>query len=108
MTLGTKINADNLFYTNTRDLANLNGEFDTSLQNLDTILLTITTAAQNEVALSYHRVRELHFLAVVFVATVYNIIKKEITDKVNQLRCNLCENKAQCLPSVDKSPSGNH
>ena len=28
------------------------------------------TAAQNEVALSYHRVRGLYFLAVVFVATM--------------------------------------
>ena len=33
------------------------------------ILLTKTTAAQNEVALSYHRARGLYFLAVVFVAT---------------------------------------
>ena len=32
----------------------------------NTILLTKTTAAQNEVALSYHRVRGLYFLAVVF------------------------------------------
>ena len=31
------------------------------------ILLTKTTAAQNEDALSYHKVRELYFLAVVFV-----------------------------------------
>ena len=34
------------------------------------ILLTKTTAAQNEVALSYHRVREFYFLAVVFEATI--------------------------------------
>ena len=34
------------------------------------ILLTKTTAAQNEVALSYHIVRGLYFLAVVFVATI--------------------------------------
>ena len=32
-----------------------------------------TTAAQNEVALSYHRVRGLYFLAVVFVVTIYLI-----------------------------------
>ena len=32
-------------------------------------LLTKTTDAQNEVALSYHRVRGLYFLAVTFVAT---------------------------------------
>ena len=40
------------------------------------ILLTRTTAAQNEVALSCHRVRGLYFLAVVFVRgivyTLYN------------------------------------
>ena len=34
------------------------------------ILLTKTTAAQNEIALSYHRVRGLYFLAVFFVATI--------------------------------------
>ena len=33
-----------------------------------TILLTETAAAQNEVALSYHKMRGLYFLAVVFVA----------------------------------------
>ena len=35
-----------------------------------TILLTKTTAAQHEGALSYHRVRGLHFVAAVFAATV--------------------------------------
>ena len=34
------------------------------------ILLTKTTAAQNEAALSYHRVRGLYFLTVVFVVTI--------------------------------------
>ena len=34
------------------------------------ILLTKTTAAQNEVALSYHRVRGQYFLTVTFVATI--------------------------------------
>ena len=34
------------------------------------IRLTKTTAAQNEVALSCHRVRGLYFLAVVFEATI--------------------------------------
>ena len=37
---------------------------------VDNILLTNTTAAQNEVALSYHRVRELSFLPVVFAVTI--------------------------------------
>ena len=36
-----------------------------------TTLLTKTTAAQNVVALSYHRVRGPYFLAAVFAATVY-------------------------------------
>ena len=35
-----------------------------------TILLTKTTAAQNEVTLNYRRVRGLYFLAVVFAATI--------------------------------------
>ena len=35
------------------------------------MLLTKTTAAQNEVALRYYRVRGLYFLAVVFVTTIY-------------------------------------
>ena len=34
MTLDTKINANNIFFTNTLDLANINGKFDTSLENL--------------------------------------------------------------------------
>ena len=34
------------------------------------MLLTKTTTAQNEGALSYHRVLGLHFLVVVFVATI--------------------------------------
>ena len=35
-----------------------------------TILLTKTTAAENAAALSYHNVRGLYFLAVVFVGTI--------------------------------------
>ena len=35
-----------------------------------TILLIKTTAAQNEVALSYHKVRGLYFLAVVSVRSI--------------------------------------
>ena len=33
--------------------------------------LAKTTAAQNEVALSYHKVRGLYFLAVIFLATIF-------------------------------------
>ena len=35
------------------------------------ILLTKTTTAQNEVALSYHPVRGLYFMAVIFATTIY-------------------------------------
>ena len=37
------------------------------------ILLTKTTAAQNGVALSYHKVRGLYFLAVFFLRSIDNI-----------------------------------
>ena len=40
---------------------------------LQTINLTKTTAAQNEVALSYHNVRGLYFLAVVLVTNIVHI-----------------------------------
>ena len=46
------------------------------LQLTQVILLTKTTAALSEVALSYHSVRGLYFLAVVFAVTIvclYNI-----------------------------------
>ena len=36
-------------------------------------LLTRTTAAKSEVALSYHRVRGLYILADVFAATIYHL-----------------------------------
>ena len=39
-------------------------------RKLVTILLTMTTAAQNVDSLTYHIVRGLYFLAVVFVATI--------------------------------------
>ena len=41
-----------------------------------TIYATKTTAAQNEVALSYRRVRGLYFLAVVFVAPLEKLYVK--------------------------------
>ena len=40
------------------------------LQQVLFILLPKTTAAQNEVALSYHRVRGLYFVAAVFAVTI--------------------------------------
>ena len=45
-----------------------------SVITAQTILLAKTTAARNEVSLIYHRVRGVYFLAVVFAATVHNII----------------------------------
>ena len=42
-----------------------------------TIHLTKTTAMQNEVAFSYHNVRGLYFLAVVFVTNICAIIIRE-------------------------------
>ena len=41
-----------------------------NVRTIKNILLTKTTAAQNEVALSYHKVRGLYFLAVVFVRSI--------------------------------------
>ena len=41
-----------------------------ALTESSTMLLTKTTAAQNEVALSYHSVCGLYFMAVVFAATI--------------------------------------
>ena len=41
------------------------------MQHFNIIPLTKATAAQNEDALSYHRVRGLYFQAVAFVATIY-------------------------------------
>ena len=38
------------------------------------MFLTKTTAAQNEDALSYHRVRGLYFLTVIFAATIWKIV----------------------------------
>ena len=43
-----------------------------------TTLLTKTTAAQNEDALSYYRVRGLYFQAVVFVAAIYMLLNSAI------------------------------
>ena len=40
-----------------------------------TILLTEITAVQKEVALSYHKVRGLYFMAVIFAWTIYTRIK---------------------------------
>ena len=58
----------------------------TSIINLKLyVLLTKTTAAQNEAALSYDRVRGLYFLAVVFVRRIIIIIFKRIECKIKYL-----------------------
>ena len=44
--------------------------FRTVQRSVANILLTKTTGAQNEVALTYHRVRGLYFQTVVFAATM--------------------------------------
>ena len=45
------------------------------------ILLPKTTASQKEDALSYHRVRRQHFVAVAFVRSIAIIIKTQNTDR---------------------------
>ena len=45
------------------------------LENTVTIILTKITAAQNEVALSYHGMRDLYFLAVIFAATIKTVLQ---------------------------------
>ena len=42
------------------------------------IFLTKTTAAKNEVALSYHTLRGLYFLAVIFASTILNLYEKVV------------------------------
>ena len=72
------------------------------------ILLTKTTAAQNGVALSYHKVRGLYFMAVVFVRSIvkesmifyslfYYLVKYKFVHIPNEggLRCALNERKLQ-------------
>ena len=46
-----------------------------TVNNVIPIYLTKTTAAQNEVALSYHSVRGIYFLAVVFVRSIFTVQK---------------------------------
>ena len=44
-------------------------------------------AAQNEVALSYHKVRGLYFLAVVFVRGIYEVSNVQFDSKSQHIRC---------------------
>ena len=52
-----------------------------------TILLTKTTAEQNEVALSYHKVRGLYFLAIVFVRSIYEASNMKLDSKSQHMCC---------------------
>ena len=52
-----------------------------------TILLTKTTAAQNEVALSYHKVRGLYFLVVVSVRSIYEVSNMKFDSKSQYMCC---------------------
>ena len=47
------------------------------------ILLTKTTAAQNGVAISYHKVRGLYFQAVVFVRSIYELLASKRCNKAS-------------------------
>ena len=48
--------------------------------------LTKITATQNEVALSYHRMRGLHFLAVIFAATIVLKIRDRNGNRMKAVR----------------------
>ena len=62
------------------------------IQNvINLTLLTKTTAVQNEVALTYHKVRGLYFLAVVFAATIDFLVSlTSILDFMDCLAAILC------------------
>ena len=55
------------------------------------ILLTKTIAAQNEAAHSYHKVRGLYFLAVVFAATIHHTFRTLQQRMVNIIMYNLVQ-----------------
>ena len=83
------------------------------------ILLTKTTAAQNEDALSYHRVRGLCFLAVVSVATIvilfqvledsYNLFQfsRELSELDAYMSCKVTAVNSSCtVTAVNSSDQG--
>ena len=57
-----------------------NNEIDTEIF----ILLTKTTAARNGVALSYHGMLGLYFLAVVFASTIVLLVTHKFTLAINK------------------------
>ena len=58
--------------------------------HLRTNTLTKTTAVQNDDALSYIRVRELYYLAVVFVTTIFTIITRANVTNLRMLEFAQC------------------
>ena len=86
----------------------------TSNHYLKNILVTKTTAAQNEVALSYHKVRGLYFLAIVFVSSIVNLSLVSLffyyIDVVYYSPRNFCFNlelnSGNLIPSLQVRPRG--
>ena len=68
------------------------------------ILLTKTTAAQNEVALSYHRVRGLYVLVVFFVATIIYIVIKNSKIKTVRPYYSYWSSSRLCFFRFDGTP----
>ena len=57
--------------------------------NIPTSLHTKTTAVENGIALSYHKVRELYFLAVVFVTIIYTHVLLFLEESVDSATADL-------------------
>ena len=51
------------------------------------LIVIKTTAAQNDVWLSYHGVRELYFLAVIYAETILNCCKCTTKDGISHIIC---------------------
>ena len=69
------------------------GKFDLKMRNLPNLKREISFF---EMGVN----QDSRFKVIWKILIVYNMIKKEITDKVNQLRYNLCENKDQMIAFV--------
>ena len=77
------------------------GKFDLKMRNLPNLKREISFF---EMGVN----KNSRFKVIWKILIVYNMIKKEITDKVNQLRYNLCENKDQMIAFVYFVHSSNH
>ena len=69
------------------------GKFDLKMRNLPNLKREISFF---EMGVN----QDSRFKVIWKILIVYNMIKKEITDKVNQLCYNLCENKDQMIAFV--------